>query len=183
MPVVVGGIIPAEDVNILKQCGASAVYTPKDFQLNDIMAGIVQLVDAKAAELVAQGIPVPPLARPREGAAVSRLAYAGALLMLFAAESVLAADQSGSAPCPSTIASGSDSVMVEGKQAARAGDATGCGSAVIEGSPDVFINGKPAAVQGDATGCGGSIVTGSSGVFINGKPMAAAGDAAGCAGK
>ncbi len=65
VPVVVGGIIPAEDVNILKQCGASAVYTPKDFQLNDIMAGIVQLVDAKAAELVQQGIPVPPL-RARE---------------------------------------------------------------------------------------------------------------------
>ena len=65
VPVVVGGIIPAEDVNILKQCGASAVYTPKDFQLNEIMAGIVQLVEAKAAERVEQGIPVPPL-RARE---------------------------------------------------------------------------------------------------------------------
>ena len=52
VPVVVGGIIPPDDVNILKQCGASAVYTPKDFQLNDIMAGIVQLVDAKAEALV-----------------------------------------------------------------------------------------------------------------------------------
>ena len=98
-----------------------------------------------------------------------------------AASPGFAADQS---PCPQgTIASGSDNVMVEGKQAARAGDATGCGSAVVEGSPDVFINGKPAAVQGDATGCGGSIVTGSSGVFINGKPMAASGDAAPCPGK
>ena len=29
VPVVVGGIIPADDVNILKQCGASAVYTPE----------------------------------------------------------------------------------------------------------------------------------------------------------
>ena len=65
VPVVVGGIIPAEDVNILKQCGAAAVYTPKDFQLNDIMTGIVQLVDAKAAELVEQSAPVPPL-RARE---------------------------------------------------------------------------------------------------------------------
>ena len=45
VPVVVGGIIPQEDVNILKQCGASAVYTPKDFQLNEIMTGIVTLVD------------------------------------------------------------------------------------------------------------------------------------------
>jgi (2R)-ethylmalonyl-CoA mutase len=65
VPVVVGGIIPAEDVNVLKQCGASAVYTPKDFQLNEIMAGIAQLVDAKAAELVTQSAPVPPL-RQRE---------------------------------------------------------------------------------------------------------------------
>jgi (2R)-ethylmalonyl-CoA mutase len=65
VPVVVGGIIPADDVNILKQCGASAVYTPKDFQLNEIMAGIVKLVDAKAEALVEQGIPVPPL-RARE---------------------------------------------------------------------------------------------------------------------
>ena len=93
------------------------------------------------------------------------------LLLLFAAENALAADPGGNAPCPSTITSGSDSVMVDGKQAARAGDTVGCGSTVIEGSPDVFINGKPAAVQGDGTGCPGSIVSGSSGVFINGKPQ------------
>jgi ethylmalonyl-CoA mutase len=65
VPVVVGGIIPPDDVNILKQCGASAVYTPKDFQLNDIMAGIVELVDAKAEALVQVNVPVPPL-RARE---------------------------------------------------------------------------------------------------------------------
>ncbi len=65
VPVVVGGIIPPDDVNILKQCGASAVYTPKDFQLNDIMAGIVQLVDAKAEALVELSVTVPPL-RARE---------------------------------------------------------------------------------------------------------------------
>lgn len=108
-------------------------------------------------------------------------ALAVALLALGAAgHSALAADQGGQPPCPQgAITSGSDSVMVEGKQAARAGDSTGCGSTVVEGSSDVFINGKPAAVQGDATGCGGSIVTGSSSVFINGKPMAASGDAAG----
>jgi uncharacterized Zn-binding protein involved in type VI secretion len=65
--------------------------------------------------------------------------------------------------------------VVEGKQAARAGDAAGCpgaGSTIVQGSPDVFINGKPAAVQGDKHGRGGSIVSGASGVFINGKPMA-----------
>jgi ethylmalonyl-CoA mutase len=65
VPVVVGGIIPAEDVNVLKQCGASAIYTPKDFQLNDIMVGIVKLVDEKASARVEHGIPVPPL-RERE---------------------------------------------------------------------------------------------------------------------
>jgi (2R)-ethylmalonyl-CoA mutase len=55
VPVVVGGIIPQEDVNILKQCGASAVYTPKDFQLNEIMTGIVNLVDENADALAKAG--------------------------------------------------------------------------------------------------------------------------------
>jgi (2R)-ethylmalonyl-CoA mutase len=65
VPIVVGGIIPADDMNVLKQCGAAAIYTPKDFQLNDIMLGIVDLVDAKAAVLAEASIPVPPL-RARE---------------------------------------------------------------------------------------------------------------------
>ncbi len=55
VPVVVGGIIPQEDVNILKQCGASAVYTPKDFQLNEIMTGIVGLVDDNVDALAKAG--------------------------------------------------------------------------------------------------------------------------------
>jgi (2R)-ethylmalonyl-CoA mutase len=55
VPVVVGGIIPQEDVNILKQCGASAVYTPKDFQLNEIMTGIVGLVDDNVDVLAKAG--------------------------------------------------------------------------------------------------------------------------------
>ncbi|MCB1504828.1 MAG: protein meaA [Hyphomicrobiaceae bacterium] len=51
IPVVVGGIIPPEDAKTLKAFGVAAVYTPKDFQLNDIMADIVRLVagEAKAA--------------------------------------------------------------------------------------------------------------------------------------
>ncbi len=51
VPVVVGGIIPPEDAKTLKAFGVAAVYTPKDFQMNDIMADIVRLVDgtAKAA--------------------------------------------------------------------------------------------------------------------------------------
>ncbi len=51
IPVVVGGIIPAEDEATLKAFGVAAIYTPKNFQLNGIMAGIVRLADpdAKAA--------------------------------------------------------------------------------------------------------------------------------------
>ncbi len=51
IPVIVGGIIPPEDETTLKAFGVAAVYTPKDFQLNDIMADIVRLVvgEEKAA--------------------------------------------------------------------------------------------------------------------------------------
>ncbi len=48
VPVIVGGIIPPEDAKTLKAMGVAAVYTPKDFQLNDIMADIVKLVAAEA---------------------------------------------------------------------------------------------------------------------------------------
>jgi (2R)-ethylmalonyl-CoA mutase len=48
VPVVVGGIIPGEDEATLKSYGVAAIYTPKNFQLNDIMAGIVKLVDPGA---------------------------------------------------------------------------------------------------------------------------------------
>jgi ethylmalonyl-CoA mutase len=43
IPVVVGGIIPPEDAALLKSFGVAAVYTPKDFDLNAIMADIVRL--------------------------------------------------------------------------------------------------------------------------------------------
>jgi (2R)-ethylmalonyl-CoA mutase len=45
IPVVVGGIIPSQDERALLAMGVAAVYTPKNFQLNDIMADIVRLVD------------------------------------------------------------------------------------------------------------------------------------------
>jgi (2R)-ethylmalonyl-CoA mutase len=48
IPVIVGGIIPPEDAKVLKGFGVAAVYTPKDFQLNDIMADIVRLVGDEA---------------------------------------------------------------------------------------------------------------------------------------
>ncbi len=44
IPVVVGGIIPAEDANVLKNIGVAAVYTPKDFQVNDILADVAGIV-------------------------------------------------------------------------------------------------------------------------------------------
>jgi (2R)-ethylmalonyl-CoA mutase len=49
VPVVVGGIIPPEDARALKQFGVAAVYTPKDFELNRIMADLIEIVERKAA--------------------------------------------------------------------------------------------------------------------------------------
>jgi ethylmalonyl-CoA mutase len=46
VPLVVGGIIPPEDERLLKAAGVAAVYTPKHFELNRIMADIVRIVDA-----------------------------------------------------------------------------------------------------------------------------------------
>jgi (2R)-ethylmalonyl-CoA mutase len=43
-PVVVGGIIPEADVAALKAAGVAAVYTPKDFDLTQIMGDVVALV-------------------------------------------------------------------------------------------------------------------------------------------
>jgi (2R)-ethylmalonyl-CoA mutase len=43
-PVVVGGIIPEQDVQPLKQAGVAAVYTPKDFDITRIMRDIVEIV-------------------------------------------------------------------------------------------------------------------------------------------
>jgi (2R)-ethylmalonyl-CoA mutase len=43
-PVVVGGIIPEADVEPLKAAGVAAVYTPKDFDLTQIMRDVVALV-------------------------------------------------------------------------------------------------------------------------------------------
>jgi (2R)-ethylmalonyl-CoA mutase len=43
-PLVVGGIIPFEDEQALRQMGVRRVYTPKDFQITNIMEDIVDLV-------------------------------------------------------------------------------------------------------------------------------------------
>ncbi|HEY2181707.1 MAG TPA: protein meaA [Solirubrobacteraceae bacterium] len=44
-PVVVGGIIPEQDVAALRAAGVAAVYTPKDFDITQIMRDIVELLD------------------------------------------------------------------------------------------------------------------------------------------
>jgi len=41
VPVVVGGIVPADDAARLQELGVAAVFTPKDFGLTGIMAGIL----------------------------------------------------------------------------------------------------------------------------------------------
>jgi (2R)-ethylmalonyl-CoA mutase len=46
-PVVVGGIIPDQDVAALKQAGVAAVYTSKDFDITRIMRDIVELLSAR----------------------------------------------------------------------------------------------------------------------------------------
>jgi (2R)-ethylmalonyl-CoA mutase len=49
IPVVVGGIIPAADAELLRQAGVAAVYTPKDFQVSRIVAEMADLVGTSPA--------------------------------------------------------------------------------------------------------------------------------------
>jgi (2R)-ethylmalonyl-CoA mutase len=53
VPVVAGGIIPPQDVLVLKQLGVARIYTPKDFDLNRIMSDLVKLIDARQSERAA----------------------------------------------------------------------------------------------------------------------------------
>ena len=45
MPLVVGGIVPFEDEQALRQMGVRRVYTPKDFKITDIMDDVVDVVE------------------------------------------------------------------------------------------------------------------------------------------
>jgi (2R)-ethylmalonyl-CoA mutase len=45
-PVVVGGVIPDEDAEKLRELGVARVYTPKDFDLTRMMGEIADLVAA-----------------------------------------------------------------------------------------------------------------------------------------
>jgi (2R)-ethylmalonyl-CoA mutase len=44
VPVVVGGIIPESDAAALRAAGVAAIYTPKDWDLNQMMRDIIALV-------------------------------------------------------------------------------------------------------------------------------------------
>ena len=44
IPVVVGGIIPPDDENVLRNIGVVAVYTPKDYAMDAIMKDIVRII-------------------------------------------------------------------------------------------------------------------------------------------
>jgi len=50
LPLIVGGIIPEADAARLKSLGVARVYTPKDFNLNQIMADIVDLASPAGAD-------------------------------------------------------------------------------------------------------------------------------------
>jgi (2R)-ethylmalonyl-CoA mutase len=50
VPVVVGGIIPPDDADALKEAGVAAVYTPKDFELNRIMSDLLRVVETAAEQ-------------------------------------------------------------------------------------------------------------------------------------
>ena len=50
VPVVVGGIIPPADAESLTQAGVARIYTPKDFELTQIIADIVALAEGGAKE-------------------------------------------------------------------------------------------------------------------------------------
>jgi len=49
VPVVVGGIIPPDDAAALKATGVAAVYTPKDFELNQVMSDVLRIVERSHA--------------------------------------------------------------------------------------------------------------------------------------
>ncbi len=50
VPVVVGGIIPPEDAETLKSVGVTRVYTPKDFDITQIIGDIVDIVEASTKQ-------------------------------------------------------------------------------------------------------------------------------------
>jgi (2R)-ethylmalonyl-CoA mutase len=54
MPVVLGGIIPERDVEALRSLGVKAVFTPKDFDVVDVMDRILDVIGAPRTEAAAR---------------------------------------------------------------------------------------------------------------------------------
>ena len=50
VPVIVGGIIPDDDAELMRRQGVSGVFTPKDFDINQIMLEVVRLASENAVE-------------------------------------------------------------------------------------------------------------------------------------
>jgi (2R)-ethylmalonyl-CoA mutase len=57
--VVVGGIIPPEDAEILMGKGVASVYTPKDFEFKEIMEDLVSLAERQRGAIPASAGPSP----------------------------------------------------------------------------------------------------------------------------
>ncbi|HEY2562770.1 MAG TPA: protein meaA [Acidimicrobiales bacterium] len=51
IPVTVGGIIPPEDAEVLKGKGVASVYTPKDYELEQIMDDLLDLAESHRAAI------------------------------------------------------------------------------------------------------------------------------------
>jgi (2R)-ethylmalonyl-CoA mutase len=45
VPVVVGGIIPEADAARLRELGVARVFTPKDFEITEVLGHIVEAVE------------------------------------------------------------------------------------------------------------------------------------------
>ena len=45
IPIIIGGIVPEDDVKKLKSLGVSRIYTPKDYDLNQIMLDIIKVAE------------------------------------------------------------------------------------------------------------------------------------------
>jgi (2R)-ethylmalonyl-CoA mutase len=55
IPLVVGGIISAEDENVLRNMGVSAIYTPKDYALDAIMTDMARVIERSLARTAESG--------------------------------------------------------------------------------------------------------------------------------
>ena len=50
LPLVVGGIIPPADAAALAEAGVAAVYTPKDFDILQVIGDLVELIGQRVVE-------------------------------------------------------------------------------------------------------------------------------------